>query len=136
MALSIFLSIHNFIRWIVLFFILIVLVRAYTGWFGKKTWDKTDRIAGILFTSGIDIQLLLGIVLIFLRGFSEIEMRFYMEHIGPMILAAVLGHVGSALSKKAELDVDKHRKVAIWFTLTLLVILASIPWTRPLIRLF
>ncbi len=136
MALAIFLVTHNLLRWIVLLFALYALWRAYSGWLGKKAWEKADRMAGMMFTSGMDVQLLLGIILIFLRGFSVIEMRFYMEHIGTMILAVVFGHVGSVLAKRADQDVDKHRRAAIWFTLTLLVILVSIPWTRPLFRWF
>ncbi len=136
MAASIFLIIHNFARWIVLLLILYTLFRMYSGWLGKKSWSDADRKAGLFFTIGIDVQMLLGIILIFLRGFSVIEMRFWMEHIAMMVLAVVLGHVGSAVSKKADVDVDKFRKAAIWFTVTLFVILASIPWTRPLFRWF
>ncbi len=130
MAISIFLSIHNFVRWIVLLLALLVLWRAYRGWLGKKPWEKTDRMAGMMFTSSIDIQLLLGIILIFLRGLSGIPGRFYMEHVGPMVLAVVFGHLSSALSKRVTLDVDKHRRAAIWFTLSALVILVAIPWAR------
>lgn len=136
MVLGIVLSIHNIVRWVVLLAIVFALYRAYTGWLGKKIWDSTDRMAGVIFTISIDVQMLLGIVLMFLRGFSVIQPRFYMEHIGMMFLAVILGHVGSAVSKKAEADVDKHRKAAIWFTVTVLVILASIPWTRPLFPSF
>ncbi|MBC8508418.1 MAG: hypothetical protein H8D34_26475 [Chloroflexi bacterium] len=136
MALAIFLVIHNLIRWIVLLLILYTLFRMYSGWIGKKSWSEADRKAGMLFTMGIDVQLLTGIILIFLRGFSAIQMRFWMEHIAMMVLAVVLGHVGSAVSKKAEADTEKFRKAAIWFTVTVLVILASIPWTRPLFRWF
>ena len=136
MVLGIVLAIHNIVRWIVLVAIVFALYRAYSGWLGKKSWGSTDRMAGVIFTSSIDVQMLLGIVLMFLRGFGNIQMRFYMEHIGMMFLSVILGHVGSALSKKADADVDKHRKAAIWFTITVLVILASFPWTRPLFPSF
>ena len=136
MVLSIFLVIHNFARWIVLLLMLYTLLRMYSGWLGKKSWNDTDRKAGLLFTIGIDVQMLLGTILVFLRGFSVIEVRFWMEHIAMMVLAVVFGHVGSAVSKKAAADADKFRKAAIWFTVTALVIFASIPWTRPLFRWF
>ncbi len=133
---SIFLVIHNVVRWVVLLLIVYSLFRMYSGWFGKKAWGEADRKAGLLFTIGIDVQMLLGIILIFLRGFSAIQMRFWMEHIAMMVIAVILGHVGSAASKKADADVDKFRKAAVWFSVTLLVILVSIPWTRPLFRWF
>lgn len=136
MVIGVVLAIHNIVRWVVLLAIIFALYRAYTGWLGKKSWESADRMAGMIFTSSIDVQLLLGIILMFLRGFTNIQMRFYMEHIGMMFLAVILGHVGSAVSKKADADIDKHRKAAIWFTVTVLVILASIPWTRPLFPTF
>lgn len=136
MLLGVVLAIHNLVRWVVLIVAVFALYRAYTGWLGKKAWEATDRLAGLLFSITIDVQLLLGIVLLFARGFSVIQARFYMEHITPMILAMIFVHVGSALSKKATEDVEKHRKAAIWFTLTMLLILVSIPWTRPLFPAF
>lgn len=136
MVIGVVLAIHNIVRWVVLLAIIFALYRAYTGWLGKKSWESADRMAGMIFTSSIDVQLLLGIILMFLRGFANIQMRFYMEHIGMMFLAVILGHVGSAVSKKADADIDKHRKAAIWFTVTVLVILASNPWTRPLFPTF
>jgi hypothetical protein len=136
MLLGITLAIHNIVRWIVLIALIFALYRAYSGWLGKKIWEATDRLSGLIFSIALDVQLLLGIILIFLRGFTMIQMRFYMEHIGPMLLAVIFTHIGSSQSKKADQDVDKHQRAAIWFTLTLLIILISIPWARPLLPSF
>lgn len=133
MVFGIFLAIHNLARWVVIIALVYVLVRSYLGWLGKRSWKPSDRMAGVIFTSALDVQLLLGILLIFLRGVTSIQARFYMEHIGMMILAVVLAHVGSSRAKKAGSDTDKHRLAAVWFSIVLLVILAAIPWTRPLL---
>jgi uncharacterized membrane protein len=101
------------------------------------------------------VQLLLGLILyIFLSpttanafknfggAMADGYMRFYaVEHIAIMLIAVVLFHVGSAMVKKATEAVKKHRRAAIWYTITILLILASIPWPfysygRPLLRLF
>jgi hypothetical protein len=67
-------------------------------------------------------------------------LRFWaVEHIFGMFVAMVLTHVGRARVRRVSNDVKKHKVAAIFFTLALLTILASIPWPgtvagRPLLR--
>jgi hypothetical protein len=145
------LSLHNLLRWIVLILGIVAAVRAWIGWLGKKEWTETDRKLGSFFGIAFDTQLLLGLLLYFVFGspwtaailsgdFSTAmqvtEMRFFsVEHTFMMILALVFAHLGSMLAKKAQEATAKYRAAAIWFTLALLLILAAIPWFRPLIRL-
>ncbi len=133
------LSIHNFLRWVVLALFLVVLFRAYTGWRGKRSWEVVDRMLMIVLTSAIDIQLLLGLVLYLIKGNAALDKAIVMEHIPPMLLAVVVSHIGSAKTKKAEQNGEKFRQAAIWFSVALLLILVAIPWARsmnPFIRLF
>jgi hypothetical protein len=139
------LGIHNLIRWVVLIAGILATVRALLGWFGKKEWTKLDRISGLVFTSSIDAQLLLGVLLYFVfspitkGAFSDFgaamsikDMRFFaVEHVFYMVLALVFAHLGSALPKKVDDAVAKHKRAGIWFLLALLIILAGIPWWRP-----
>jgi len=141
------LAIHNIVRWVVVIVGIIAVVRGLIGWFGKREWSSTDRTMGMLFTSAIDIQLLVGLILyVFLspitksmfqnlsQAMSNAGMRFFgLEHAFYMIIAVVLAHIGSALSKKASEPVAKHRAAAIWFGLALILILLGMPWMRPLL---
>ena len=144
------LAFHNIIRWVVLIAGVLAVGKALFGWFGgKKEWGKQDRLLGIIFTSSVDIQLLLGILLYFVysnwalkaildKGMSfvmgESQYRFFaIEHAFFMVLALVFAHLGSALPKRVEDAVSKHKRAAIWFSLAVLVILAGIPWWRPLL---
>jgi hypothetical protein len=143
------LAFHNIFRWVVLIAGILAVGKALLGWFGKKEWGKQDRLLGIVFTSSVDIQLLLGILLYFVysnwalkaildKGMSfvmgESQYRFFaIEHLFYMVLALVFAHLGSALPKRVEDEVSKHKRAAIWFSLALLLILAGIPWWRPLI---
>jgi hypothetical protein len=143
------LALHNIIRWVVLIAGIFAVVRAFYGWFGKKDWIKQDRLLGIVFTSSVDIQLLLGILLYFVysnwalkaileKGMSfvmgESQYRFFaIEHLFFMVLALIFAHLGSALPKRVEDSVTKHKRAAIWFSLAVLIILAGIPWWRPLL---
>jgi hypothetical protein len=144
------LAIHNIVRWVVVIVGIIAVVRGLIGWLGKREWSSTDRTLGMVFTSAIDIQLLLGLFLyVFLspitksmfqnlsQAMSNPGMRFFgLEHAFFMILAVVLAHVGSALSKRASETTAKHRAAAIWFGLALIVVLLGMPWMRPLLPAF
>ena len=142
-------AIHNIVRWVVLILGIIVVARSILGWLGKKEWTATDRKFGVFFTSAIDIQLLLGILLYFVfsnwalkaimeLGMAEVmkqsEYRFFaIEHAFYMILAVVFAHLGSALPKKVDDSQMKFKRAALWFGLALLLLLAGIPWGRPLL---
>jgi uncharacterized membrane protein len=133
------LTLHNVVRWIVVILAVYALARAYSGWLGKRAWVPSDRQAGMLFSIAMDIQVLLGILLIgrdVFRGVAAgLGPFFLFWHIPLMIAAAVLVHIGTAASRKAADDAGKHRLAAIWFTIAMVAVLVAIPWTRPLLRL-
>ena len=145
---SVVLFLHSWVRWIVMIAAVVAIVRAFYGWLGKKDWAKLDDQLGLLFSTSLDIQMLLGLILyIFLSpitqaafknlgaAMSDATLRFFtLEHLLYMLVAVVLGHVGRALSKKATEPVAKHRMAAILFGLATLAILLAIPWSRPLFR--
>jgi hypothetical protein len=60
-----FLAVHNILRWIALILAIIVLVRAYWGWFGGREWTSTDRRVGSFYSISLDVQILLGLLLYF-----------------------------------------------------------------------
>ena len=103
----------------------------------------------MLFTSLLDLQLLIGLVLYFtspfmqpiLQNFGQAmgnsSQRFFaVEHVFAMIAAIVVAHIGRSLSKKAAGDAARHKRAAIGFTVALVLILAAIPWSRPLLQFF
>jgi hypothetical protein len=136
------LVLHSLVRWIVVFAAVAAVARAFVGWLGKKDWTKLDDRLGLLFSTSLDVQLLLGLLLyIFLSpittaafknfgaAMSDATMRFFtIEHILYMVVAVVLGHVGRALSKKATEATAKYRMAAILYGLATLAILFAIPW--------
>ncbi len=145
---EILLALHNVVRWLVVVLGIVVLVRALWGWLGKKTWEKTDRMLGVAFTSAFDMQILLGFLLYFfsssygLNAFltqpvgqvlgNETTRLFAIEHPLIMVLAVVFAHLGSLLPKKAKDDQTRHKQAAICFGLAILLTLAAMPWARPL----
>jgi hypothetical protein len=144
------LATHNIVRWLVLIVGVIAVVMAFVGWFGKKSWGNADDKAGLAYTILLDVNLLLGLLLyIFLSPITKAAfadfgaamgdsmLRFFaVEHIFSMVVAVIVAHVGRVLSKKATEPAKKYRAAAIWYTFSLLVILAMVPWDRPFFRGF
>ncbi len=142
MIYNIILSIHNVLRWFVLIAAVFVLYRSYSGWLGKKTWTSLDDRAGLIFTSILDLQILVGLVLyLFLSpetrpiftNFStafekQVTAFFGIEHALLMFVGMGLAHAGRSLSKKATAIPMKYQRMAVFFTISLVIILLAIPW--------
>lgn len=124
---------HNYLRWVALAVMAFTLYRSFYGWVQKRSWQEIDNKAGLIFTSVMDTQLLLGLLIFGALNFS-VSSQIFTEHIIPMAAAVILAHVGRARSKGADPDQKKHRISALWYTAAMLVILLSIPWYRPLLR--
>lgn len=139
-----FLHLHDALRWLLLLSLVVTLVKYLAGWFGNQPWKKVDNMLGIVFTSLMDLQLLVGAVLYFFlspitkmalsdfgAAMKNADLRFYaVEHLSMMLIAVVLVHIGRAKSKKAVTDTGKFRIASIFFLLALALIVAAIPWSR------
>jgi hypothetical protein len=147
------LTLHSLLRWVVLTAGIIAAARGFAGWRSRRPWTLADERAGFWFILSLDLQFLLGLALYavlspltwaafrdFGGAMRDNVLRFWaVEHIFGMLIALALAHVGRARLRKTGDDGRRHRLVAIFFTLALLAILASIPWPtlphgRPLIR--
>ncbi|HEY4283937.1 MAG TPA: hypothetical protein VGM62_12800 [Chthoniobacterales bacterium] len=143
------LALHNALRWIVLVAAIVAFAVAVSGWSGTKPVTPLLKRCGSLFVAAMDVQFLIGLILYF--GVSPLikmafenmsvtmkdhELRFFtVEHTTYMLLAVILAHVGAIRSRKAKTDRAKYRGAAVFYGLSLLLILAGIPWWRPLLRL-
>lgn len=145
---------HSLVRWAVLIFGVLTLIKAISGLVNKRTFTDGDNKSNLFFMISCDLQLLLGLVLYFGNGwFDRLKdlgnnmkdpySRFFtMEHLAVMLLAWVLVHVGRASVKRAGTDGAKHKKMLLFFGIALLLILVSIPWPfrqvigKPLFHLF
>jgi hypothetical protein len=143
------LSLHNILRWLVLVAAVVAVARAVMGWLGRQPWTPASAGPGRVFTIAMDVQFLLGILLygmlspVTRRAFADFgaamadpELRFFaVEHAAMMVLALVFAHVGKVVAPKGADDVARYRRAALWYGLSLVLILAAMPWARPLFRL-
>lgn len=138
---------HNMFRWLVLIALVLAIVFAFSGWIKKGKWNKRDNLTGLILVIFMDLQFLIGIILyVFVSpltkaAFSDFgaamknaDLRFYaVEHILMMLVALILVHIGRSKSKKEITDWKKHKQSTIFYGISLLLILAAIPWERALV---
>lgn len=129
---SILKSAHSGWRYIVLILLLVAVINALSGWLGKKTYTEGNRKLNVFTLISAHIQFLLGLVLFFLSPLAKLPMSdtigryFKAEHTSMMLIAIILITVGNAKSKKVADAVAKHRTIAIFFGLALVIIIVSI----------
>jgi hypothetical protein len=141
------LTLHNLLRWLVLILGIVAVVRAFIGWSGTSVWSELDDRLGLGFTISLDLQVLLGLLLyVFLSpitthafsnfgaAMADTNTRFFLvEHSFMMVLAIIVAHVGRSRARKQSTDKSKFRATAIFFSIALILVLAAIPWSRPLL---
>jgi uncharacterized membrane protein len=135
---------HNLLRWVVLVAGAYAIVKAFSGLSGDKPYAVTRR-ATAMFMGSVHLNLLLGLLLFLFSPTVKASMRdmaatmankdlrfIIAEHPTLMVLAAILVTFGSIFSKGRATDAARHKSAAIFMTITLVVILAGIPWQRAL----
>ncbi|HUR12322.1 MAG TPA: hypothetical protein VM012_13180 [Flavitalea sp.] len=137
------LHLHNFMRWVILLFLLIALFRHLSGMTGKKPFTNADRKTDLFLMISAHITLLIGIYQWFAGdwGYKKIASlgmkgvmedpaaRFFaVEHLAGMLIAIILITIGRGVYRKNITDVEKHRKSFWLFFVALILILASVPW--------
>ena len=135
-------TIHSWLRWVVLVAAALALVRALAGRFGRRPWTAADDNAGRWFVIALDVQVLVGLLLyLFFSSYTmaawrnmagamgDAVVRFWaVEHLVGMIAATAFVHVGRVRVRKASDPARKHFLAAIFFGLALVIMLISIPW--------
>lgn len=132
-------SLHSYNRYLLLLALVFVLYRAYTGWLGKKPYEKLDNTASTALLGLTHLQLLLGLLLYFQSPLTTLarsdmgaamkdswQRYFGVEHLTTMIIAVVLIQLGRTFSKKAGNDTDKFKKLAIYTTIAALLIIGTL----------
>ncbi len=130
------LLLHSVFRYFVLIFLLIVLVRSFTGWQSKKEFTAMDNKFSLWLFISTHIQFTLGLVLYFTSNlvvFSMAAMKenpvtryWLVEHIALMIGAVVFITVARSTSKKLTDPAAKHKRLFVFNLIALILILAAI----------
>jgi hypothetical protein len=141
-----FLALHSVTRWLVFLLAVVALLRALKGINGGADFATSARRALSFFVMSVHLQVLIGLVV---YGVSPVTRHamvdmgaamkdpgiryFVVEHPTLMILAAVAATLTSVLARRGPDDTVRHRRAAIGIALSLGLLLAGIPWQRPLL---
>ena len=125
---------HSGLRWVAIILLLLAIMNAFTA----KTYEKKHKMINLFVLITMHTQLLIGLVQYFFTsaktnftsGWMKIELfRFYgMEHFLGMLIAIILVTLGRKKAEKATVVSEKHKKIVVWYTIALILIVASIPW--------
>lgn len=136
---------HSGWAYIVIIVLGLATINSLIGFFTKKEFGNRDfslALGGLIVTH---IQLLLGLVLwaigpyssILFNDFSSLmtpdarEARLLaLEHPLMMIIAVTLLTIGYSKHKKKIVSHGKFKLLAIFYTLTFIVVLSRIPWSQ------
>ena len=128
---------HSSLRWVFLLAMIFAIVNAIRKWKSGEKFGAKDKLLNILTIALTHTMGVIGVVLLFIspkvqftEGFMKNDqIRFYLtQHTFGMVVAIILITIGYSKAKKAADDKAKFKKTAVWFTISLLIVLISIPW--------
>lgn len=138
------LFLHSWLRWILLIFLVIVIIRSFYGWFQNQHFSRGDDRSTLILLALFHTQLLLGLILYFFlspvtqaafhdfgTAMKDSYLRYWaVEHVFIMLFSIIIAQIGRIRIKKAHGDKAKFRNGAIYFTLALVLIISRIPWNE------
>lgn len=126
---------HSGFRYIVLVLFIYAIISAFIGWLGNRPYSNGNRLTNLFAMISAHTQLLIGIVLYFLSplvAFNSSTMKdpvtryFTVEHWVMMVIAIAIITIGHSKSKKLTVPQDKHKIIALFYTLALLIIIVAL----------
>mgnify|MGYP000709261070 FL=1 len=133
------LSVHSYLAYAALGLLFIATINAIFGLTSKGLFKSKDRSISLFALIVCHMQLLAGLILYFvsplgLESFGQMKeaaLRLTsLEHPLINIIALALITIGWSKHKKEESNNGKFKKIAIFYTLGLLLILSRLPWAN------
>jgi hypothetical protein len=137
-----FLFIHSWLRWIVLFLILIIIIKFSFSIIFKKSYSTLDRVLSSATLGTVHLQFIVGIILYFglspivESGLSNIKaamknslLRYWtIEHLSAMFIFVIFIQLGFSFSKRAIEGTKKHKLMLTYCIIGSFILLLSMPW--------
>jgi len=117
------LTFHGEMRWLVALVGTIAAIRFAVGWLRRTEFKSVDRILMLAFTILLDINLLLGLTLLFSLPGGWVAIR--LEHATTMILALVAVH-SSAAWRRSDDPTRKFRNNFIVVVVALVLVAVGV----------
>lgn len=113
---------HSGLRYLVLLAGLLALAYSLTAALRGQAWSKPGRAFLSAFVGTMDLQVLIGLVLVFIRAFYPA----LWGHLSMMVVAAVVGHVALAINKRRPPERQSHWLAVIGAAVPLILIVGGI----------
>ena len=137
---------HSVLRYLVLLMLLVVIIRFGFAKIFKRQFNNLDDKLSLLTLVSVHLQFLIGLIIYFnspliktaladmAAAMKDETLRFWaVEHITLMTLAVIMITVGRIRTRKNGLRSDeKFRRLLIFYSIGLVLIVAGIPWERGL----
>lgn len=125
---------HSGFRWVILILLFFAIFNAFNR---KSVYEKKDKLIYLFTMISLHLMFVIGLALNFVSdkvkyssGFMKDGLlRFYgVEHLVGMLLAIVLITIGRRKAENELEAISKHRKIKIFYSIGLFIILLMIPW--------
>lgn len=138
--------VHGYWAYLVLLVLILAAVNALVKYSGNRSFTDKDFRISLFALITMHIQFLLGVILFFahpLRGFGawsnpeittaeimgdSFHRLFAVEHPLVMLIAIILITIGYSKHKKELTSKGKFKKLAVFYTIGLVLVLSRIPW--------
>ena len=133
-------NIHSIWAYVTLIILLVAVLNAWKGRLSAAQFLNRDLRLSLFGLIVSHIQLLIGLILYFVSPWfdqwsqgmavmKDPQARLYLvEHPITNILALFLITLGWSLHKRQQSDTKKFGRIAVFYTLGLLLLLSRIPW--------
>ena len=131
--------IHSGWAYLVLIVLVLATFNALFKFFTGKEFDAKDFRISLFALITMHIQLLIGIILWFTKGyFGEMSVgevmknsaiqKLAVEHPVTMIIAVALVTIGYSKHKKKLVSKPKFKMLSVFYAFSLILVLSMIPW--------
>ena len=126
---------HSYLRYIVLVLLIIVIITSLMGMMNKKPYSSTDNRLGLFLFISTHLQLLIGLILFFVRpvvqfsgdAMKDATTRYWLvEHNTAMLIAIVLITLARTTSKKMADGPSRHKRMFVFNLIALAIIVVAI----------
>ncbi len=121
------LTIHGFVRWLVAIMAAVAIIKFALGFIRKEAYSGMDRGLMAAFTGFLDLNLILGLILLFGLGGGFPRVRI--DHTGTMIVAIIIAHSAAAW-KKSDDSAKKYRNNLIVVIVALIFVFLGVTQIR------
>ena len=115
-------TIHGEVRWLVAVLAVVIIIKFAIGWLGRRKYTSLDRSLLTAYTILLDINVLLGLILLFFNGGINGPR---LEHAVTMLLAVIAGHM-TAMWRRSTDSPTKFRNQLLLVALSLLLVFFGI----------